>query len=116
MVCTCVFARRSSSAIAPGVTERLGTMSRSGGSAANASSENCGHPEAVTALRAPVSFNRSSKYVASPATYSGSVHTANITDGDLERFRRCRSSRSEEHTSELQSRQYLVCRLLLEKK
>src|SRR3712207_6973052 len=28
----------------------------------------------------------------------------------------CASSRSEEHTSELQSRQYLVCRLLLEKK
>src|SRR3712207_8458024 len=26
------------------------------------------------------------------------------------------SSRSEEHTSELQSRQYIVCRLLLEKK
>src|SRR5947209_13868125 len=32
--------------------------------------------------------------------------------GDLEHL----SSRSEEHTSELQSRQYLVCRLLLEKK
>src|SRR5438445_6412216 len=33
-------------------------------------------------------------------------------------WRRCRRmiSRSEEHTSELQSRQYLVCRLLLEKK
>src|SRR5258707_8585358 len=29
---------------------------------------------------------------------------------------RCRETRSEEHTSELQSRQYLVCRLLLEKK
>src|SRR3712207_8433885 len=29
---------------------------------------------------------------------------------------RTASSRSEEHTSELQSRQYLVCRLLLEKK
>src|SRR3712207_8174346 len=28
----------------------------------------------------------------------------------------CRSGRSEEHTSELQSRQYLVCRLLLVKK
>src|SRR5947209_8852288 len=27
-----------------------------------------------------------------------------------------RTTRSEEHTSELQSRQYLVCRLLLEKK
>src|SRR3712207_9363339 len=32
--------------------------------------------------------------------------------GDQERI----SSRSEEHTSELQSRQYLVCRLLLDKK
>src|SRR3712207_8053323 len=29
---------------------------------------------------------------------------------------RCAGERSEEHTSELQSRQYLVCRLLLEKK
>src|SRR3712207_8351512 len=29
---------------------------------------------------------------------------------------RSRGGRSEEHTSELQSRQYLVCRLLLEKK
>src|SRR3712207_7973367 len=29
---------------------------------------------------------------------------------------RSSSTRSEEHTSELQSRQYLVCRLLLEKK
>src|SRR3712207_8355436 len=28
----------------------------------------------------------------------------------------CEAERSEEHTSELQSRQYLVCRLLLEKK
>src|SRR3712207_6972122 len=28
----------------------------------------------------------------------------------------CDEDRSEEHTSELQSRQYLVCRLLLEKK
>src|SRR3712207_7223102 len=30
--------------------------------------------------------------------------------------RRLEITRSEEHTSELQSRQYLVCRLLLEKK
>src|SRR3712207_8756815 len=29
---------------------------------------------------------------------------------------KCRFQRSEEHTSELQSRQYLGCRLLLEKK
>src|SRR3712207_9341109 len=32
------------------------------------------------------------------------------------RLRRLGQRRSEEHTSELQSRQYLVCRLLLEKK
>src|SRR3712207_8398141 len=31
-------------------------------------------------------------------------------------FERMLDTRSEEHTSELQSRQYLVCRLLLEKK
>src|SRR3712207_8358398 len=34
----------------------------------------------------------------------------------VRRPRRGRAPRSEEHTSELQSRQYLVCRLLLEKK
>src|SRR3712207_8615860 len=35
---------------------------------------------------------------------------------DLDQRRLARAVRSEEHTSELQSRQYLVCRLLLEKK
>src|SRR3712207_8257115 len=34
----------------------------------------------------------------------------------LAKGRRDAAGRSEEHTSELQSRQYLVCRLLLEKK
>src|SRR3712207_6436050 len=34
----------------------------------------------------------------------------------VDHVERARFSRSEEHTSELQSRQYLVCRLLLEKK
>src|SRR3712207_7317433 len=36
--------------------------------------------------------------------------------GPRRRDRDSRRDRSEEHTSELQSRQYLVCRLLLEKK
>src|SRR3712207_8979353 len=40
---------------------------------------------------------------------TGSVYWEVIT-------RERRGDRSEEHTSELQSRQYLVCRLLLEKK
>src|SRR2546422_7563551 len=35
---------------------------------------------------------------------------------ELDRFVTHRSTRSEEHTSELQSRLHLVCRLLLEKK
>src|SRR5947209_2027878 len=34
----------------------------------------------------------------------------------VQAWKECRFKRSEEHTSELQSRQYLVCRLLLEKK
>src|SRR6266498_5385374 len=37
---------------------------------------------------------------------------AGLTSGDARHFR----DRSEEHTSELQSRPHLVCRLLLEKK
>src|SRR3712207_7373654 len=45
------------------------------------------------------------------------ARTWNLSDR-LCRFGRCTAlaNRSEEHTSELQSRQYLVCRLLLEKK
>src|SRR3712207_8629857 len=46
---------------------------------------------------------------------------ANLRPGSQERKspngrQAARRGRSEEHTSELQSRQYLVCRLLLEKK
>src|SRR3712207_8058624 len=81
---------------------------------------------------------------ATPETYTLSLHDAlpiftpyeswrhehavhHATAGDLDRRAvgdlptltvaeyRARSWRSEEHTSELQSRQYLVCRLLLEK-
>src|SRR3712207_9128045 len=43
---------------------------------------------------------------AQAAVEATSARAADVADGD----------RSEEHTSELQSRQYLVCRLLLEKK
>src|SRR3712207_7327424 len=42
--------------------------------------------------------------------------TPSRTLGDRYRPTDPPTSRSEEHTSELQSRQYLVCRLLLEKK
>src|SRR3712207_8885898 len=59
----------------------------------------------------------------SPPSQSQQNGRASLPDNRL--ARRCpgtyrpdgsQSPRSEEHTSELQSRQYLVCRLLLEKK
>src|SRR3712207_7521573 len=46
-----------------------------------------------------------------------SQHPITITSGDWPfSASASKRDRSEEHTSELQSRQYLVCRLLLEKK
>src|SRR3712207_7135600 len=39
-----------------------------------------------------------------------------VLEGQTTRLSAAALERSEEHTSELQSRQYLVCRLLLEKK
>src|SRR3712207_8071170 len=43
-------------------------------------------------------------------------HFITTHDPPIVRRSYCKPIRSEEHTSELQSRQYLVCRLLLEKK
>src|SRR5205823_11002132 len=47
--------------------------------------------------------------------YRAGHHIAHLPEGQLARHR-ARPRRSEEHTSELQSLAYLVCRLLLEKK
>src|SRR3712207_7095835 len=49
----------------------------------------------------------------------GEIHAQRLFDGQVVAGRSVGGRgdlRSEEHTSELQSRQYLVCRLLLEKK
>src|SRR3712207_8077848 len=55
--------------------------------------------------------------VGRAATYDGSGNViTKSTTCRRPRKTRPRNTRSEEHTSELQSRQYLVCRLLLEKK
>src|SRR3712207_8413341 len=43
-------------------------------------------------------------------------HERGVVAGPVDRLLDREHVRSEEHTSELQSRQYLVCRLLLEKK
>src|SRR3712207_7305058 len=47
---------------------------------------------------------------------SGPVDLVRVSSGTVITAVNATSRRSEEHTSELQSRQYLVCRLLLEKK
>src|SRR3712207_8030050 len=53
---------------------------------------------------------------APPQTGSTSASRVPITAPTTSVRSSRRPARSEEHTSELQSRQYLVCRLLLEKK
>src|SRR3712207_9532149 len=53
------------------------------------------------------------------STAVAKVYISGRRDGERRRLlvvERAQPLRSEEHTSELQSRQYLVCRLLLEKK
>src|SRR3712207_8860571 len=50
------------------------------------------------------------------ALLSKSAAYANPAGCSPGKSKNLRTGRSEEHTSELQSRQYLVCRLLLEKK
>src|SRR3712207_7424038 len=67
--------------------------------------------------RASCSSTRASAAVVGPAlpctiavTKPGSLPITRVPS------RKLPAARSEEHTSELQSRQYLVCRLLLEKK
>src|SRR3712207_7170434 len=65
-------------------------------------------------------FRSASPSILESGTLSGSVsrtpHPTATQDGSCRRYCTWHAKRSEEHTSELQSRQYLVCRLLLEKK
>src|SRR3712207_7343040 len=65
------------------------------------------------------SSSRPSPTYASVPGRTGCPHTAAAPSSTMTAYSNSRRSgtvRSEEHTSELQSRQYLVCRLLLEKK
>src|SRR5690606_35753873 len=57
-------------------------------------------------------FGRLDILVNNAATYPQFCH---ILDTDVSAFQKSVDVRSEEHTSELQSRENLVCRLLLEK-
>src|SRR3712207_7169503 len=62
--------------------------------------------------RDPLRLRRGAR-PAGPAAAGREAEAGPVVRADA---RRPRAARSEEHTSELQSRQYLVCRLLLEKK
>src|SRR3712207_7276430 len=58
-----------------------------------------------------------SRLIGSPPGYVGYEEGGQLTEAVRRKpFSVILFDRSEEHTSELQSRQYLVCRLLLEKK
>src|SRR3712207_8257025 len=68
-------------------------------------------PTHTPAIHLP-SRGRTNREVAMPQSYPGGRRATRA--GSDQRI--ATTARSEEHTSELQSRQYLVCRLLLEKK
>src|SRR3712207_8552288 len=74
----------------------------------------------TTLFRSVGHATRSIGECATEAARDTSVLTALVDSrflaGERAVFDRFQDARSEEHTSELQSRQYLVCRLLLEKK
>ena len=71
-----------------------------------------------------ITFNESLKFIQSIGIDNLIKHEKEITNYALEKLIKINSikiignpkNRSEEHTSELQSQAYLVCRLLLEKK
>src|SRR3712207_7324942 len=64
-------------------------------------------PRAVAPVPAQLAERPGLRRLTAPTAPVPRRHPADLTR---------RRARSEEHTSELQSRQYLVCRLLLEKK
>src|SRR3712207_8205726 len=73
----------------------------------------------TTLFRSPPGDPREDQHVAHDLPRATGGHLGIKTHGGIvppHHRPRCSTPRSEEHTSELQSRQYLVCRLLLEKK
>src|SRR5258707_6078562 len=76
-------------------------------------------PNFLTSVPAVASQTRMTRSVPAEITCLLSELNTTASTGSvcpLSAFNSLPAARSEEHTSELQSRQYLVCRLLLEKK
>src|SRR3712207_7040380 len=74
-------------------------------------SRTVGHPEWCPAAATVAPASAGTAYHPRPASRTTGTRLASTS-----RIMPPPTARSEEHTSELQSRQYLVCRLLLEKK
>src|SRR3712207_8859998 len=66
--------------------------------------------------RAPILYRSRRRRVRGPAQVTFWARRPRPVTDDRPRVLTVSAPRSEEHTSELQSRQYIVCRLLLEKK
>src|SRR3712207_3732860 len=113
----------------------MGRRRRESASAPDATGRRCPMPQSDDLSRSPVPLHQDSTLIAVVELSQSSWPVAGIVPGLarhplkklepdpealLRLLRRWRDeaarARSEEHTSELQSRQYLVCRLLLEKK
>src|SRR3712207_7648308 len=74
------------------------------------------YADAVPLVKGPDHALRSRRAPDGHASHVGEVVGLRVAVQRLQHSQEDRRYRSEEHTSELQSRQYLVCRLLLEKK
>src|SRR3712207_8073406 len=77
-----------------------------------------GRPPRSTLFPYPTPFRSSPRYetqLEARLLFSVVLTGSSADSGDAPRTLNLVGHRSEEHTSELQSRQYLVCRLLLEK-
>src|SRR3712207_8124127 len=103
----------------PGVTQIVGSGDKPT-PLSRAEVERLLHPGEVAEQREKVKttvdyqIGETVKVIGGPLSdFTGSISDINV---DQSRLKVLVSIRSEEHTSELQSRQYLVCRLLLEKK
>src|SRR3989449_649490 len=73
-------------------------------------------PAALVLTRQAVPTFDRTKYASAAGVSKGAYILADAPDGKPQVILMSSGSRSEEHTSELQSRLHLVCRLLLEKK
>src|SRR3712207_8161478 len=67
-------------------------------------------------FRCPYPRKRSTSHRTARTKRTTMASITRISSMPIDTSYTIKGSRSEEHTSELQSRQYLVCRLLLEKK